>query len=81
MKPPIPDDTPNVLKVKSDKSPDTLKRVFQLQLQGQGLMAFEDALKARNETPQQLMNDLLEQFLIREKFLPDWWLTRGKGIS
>ena len=39
-------------------------------------MALEDACRAREEKPQQLIKDLLESFLIREGYLPEWWMTR-----
>lgn len=47
-----------------------------MQLQGEVLLAFREALSDRNERPNQLIMDLLEEFLMREKYLPEWWLTR-----
>lgn len=82
MKPPKNNDTPPTLIVKPEVMDDRLlKQSFKMQLQGQGLMAFNAACKARAETPQQFINDLLEAYLIREGYLPGWWLSRGKGIS
>ena len=74
--PPENHDTSNEFKVK-DLSTDRLtKKEFKIQLQGLLLIAVQDACDARNETPKQLMQDLLEGYLVREGFLPEWYLKR-----
>lgn len=69
-------DTPNDFKVK-DLSTDRLtKKEFKIQLQGVLLIGVQNACEARNETPKQLMQDLLEGYLVREGYLPEWYLKR-----
>lgn len=72
-------DTPSVKAQLTYDRPN--RKHLKIQLQGLMLNAFEDALKDRGETPKQLITDLLEAYLVKEKYLPDWWFTRGKGIS
>ena len=69
------DDTPTVAEVKILQTTLT-KKTFQMQLQGLGLIAFEDACKARGETPKQFITTLLDQYLVKEGYLPEWWLKR-----
>lgn len=52
-----------------------------MQLQGQYLLAFEDACRKRHETPQQLINDVLTKFLVTEGYLPDWWLNGDRRVK
>lgn len=74
--PPENHDTSNDFKVK-DLSTDRLtKKEFKIQLQGVLLIGVQNACEARNETPKQLMQDLLESFLVREGYLPEWYLKR-----
>lgn len=44
------------------------------------LNAIDDCIKDRGETYQQYLTDLLEKDLVKEKYLPDWWFERGRGI-
>jgi hypothetical protein len=68
-------------KVKELSADRPLKRRFQIQLQGLFLSAFEDACRERNETPQQLMTDIMTAFLLRENYLPDWWLSGDRRVK
>lgn len=77
VKPPSnPKLTEQECKVKELTADTLTKRKFEVQLQGVLCQAFNDALRDRQETPKQLLVDLLEQFLLKEKYLPDWWLSR-----
>lgn len=65
------------VKVKEYQNPDRLlKKKFEIQLQGQFLMAIEDACRKRDENFKQLFTDVMTEFLMREEYLPDWWLSR-----
>lgn len=71
-------DTPSVkVKVTHDR---LVKKIFRIQLQGLMLNAIDDCIKDRGETYQQYLTDLLEKDLVKEKYLPDWWFERGRGI-
>jgi hypothetical protein len=52
------------------------KKKYEVQLQGQGLMALEKAAKLKHLTPNQYFREALEAALIRDGCLPSWWLTR-----
>lgn len=39
-------------------------------------MAIEDCMKARDESFKQLFTDVMTEFLMREEYLPEWWLSR-----
>lgn len=56
------------------------KRSHQFQLQGMLLNAVDDCLKDRKETFQQYITDLIEADLVKNKYLPNWWYERGRGI-
>jgi len=67
---PINDDTPSYPKVK-----------FSFQLQGMLASALGDACRKRNETPKQLVTDILEAFLVKEGYLPDWWFNGDRHVK
>lgn len=52
------------------------KKKFEVQLQGQGLMALEKAAKLKCLTPNQYFREALEKALIKDGCLPSWWLER-----
>jgi hypothetical protein len=70
---PTSNDTPIEFKVKEVIGDRLGKKEFKIQLQGLLWIAVANVCEERNETPKQLMQDLLESFLKREGYLPDWY--------
>lgn len=81
MVPPNDNTTPEQAKVKTTVTSDIpLKKRFEVQLQGLFLTGLENFAKDRGLSPAQAFKEILEQRLLREGYLPEWWLER-KGVE
>jgi hypothetical protein len=77
MLPPDNKNTSDSVKVKSTITSDIpLKKRFEVQLQGLFLTGLEDFAKDRGLSSASAFKEILEQRLIKEGYLPEWWLER-----
>ena len=81
MLPPDNKNTSDSVKVKSTITSDIpLKKRFEVQLQGLFLTGLENFAKDRGLSSASAFKEILEQRLIKEGYLPDWWLER-RGVQ
>lgn len=77
MVPPDNKNTPDSAKVKDTVTSDIpLKKRFEVQLQGLFLTGFESFAKDRGLSSSQAFKEIIEQRLLKEGYLPEWWLER-----
>ncbi len=81
MLPPTNKNTPDQAKVKATVTSDIpLKKRFEVQLQGLFLTGLENFAKERGLSTSAAFKEILEQRLLRDGYLPEWWLER-KGVE
>lgn len=56
---------------------DIPKKQVQFKLQGLLLNALEEMASDRREDIPQVLKDIIEQRLVKDGYLPDWWFHRG----
>lgn len=70
--PPPDASSPTELKV----THDIPKKQVQFKLQGLLLIGLEEMAKDRKETIPQVIKDILEQRLVKDGYLPEWYFSR-----
>lgn len=55
---------------------DILSRKVELKLQGLLLQALQEMSYDRREEMAQTIRDIIEQRLVKDKYLPEWWFER-----
>jgi len=69
----IPPNLPDGIKV----THDIPRKQVTMRLQGLLLMALQDMANDRREEINQVLKDIIEQRLVKDGYLPDWWFNRG----
>ena len=73
-----PDSNPTTDDIRVSR--DIPKKQVNFKLQGLFLLALEDMARDRREEVAQVIKDILEQRLVKDGYLPDWYFKRGKGL-